>query len=103
MYHDQDGHVQGGRCTFVSPAGTLNAGAHAQNRFPEEDLQWDPSEDRGPQMLKRYQEALPGGLKGGKKAVNTTETSEVLRGPGESPRQFQRGRAVRGISPSHPL
>jgi hypothetical protein len=72
-----------------APAGTLNAQAYIQGQFPEEDPRWDPNDDRDYQQLQRYQETLLGGVKEGReKAINMSKTSEVLRGPDESPSQF---------------
>jgi hypothetical protein len=72
-----------------APEGTLNAQAYAQAQFPEENPHWDPNDDQNYQWLEQYQEALLGGIKeGGKKAMNTSKTSEVLQGPDESPSQY---------------
>lgn len=70
------------------PAETLNTQTYAQNQFPKEDPQWDLNDDKGlQQILKCYQEALRGSLKGEKKAMNMSKTSEALQGTEESPSQ----------------
>jgi hypothetical protein len=54
---------------YQAAEGTQNTQAYAQAHFPKEDPQWDSSNGQDCQPLERYQEALLGGMKKGRKKL----------------------------------